>query len=105
MPIAQPPALQVIVPFSPEQHGLALLLADTLYAQNFCVDILLEQESIKSMMRKAHKMGAQHCLLIGPDEQQSREVTVKNMITGHEERMKQVDVAAYLGASAKNHSK
>lgn len=103
--LPQPPPLQVIVPFSPEQHGLALLLADTLHAQNFCVDTLLEQESIKSMMRKAHKMGAQHCLLIGPDEQQTREVTVKNMITGHEERMKQVDVAAYLGASAKNNTK
>ena len=98
----QPLPLHLILPFSQEQHSLALLLADTLHAHDVCVDILVDEESVKSMMRKANKMGAQYCLLIGSDEQQAREVTVKNMVTGHEERIKQIDLIKYFNTSAEH---
>lgn len=100
--LPQPLPLHLIVPFSKEQHSLALLLADTLQVHELCVDILLDEDSVKSMMRKANKMGAHYCLLIGSDEQQAREVTVKNMVTGQEERIKQVDLVNYLNV-AKQH--
>lgn len=57
---------------------------------------MLEGDSLKSMMRHANKMGAAYCLLIGEDEQAKNEVTVKNMMTGQEERMAQVDVVGFL---------
>ena len=47
-------------------------------------------------MRKANKMGARYVLLIGSEEQQQREVTVKNMLDGNEERVKQVNLVSYL---------
>ena len=88
--------LYLILPLAQEQHGTALLLADTLHAHALCVDVLLEKDSLKSMMRKANKMGARYVLLIGSEEQQQREVTVKNMLDGNEERVKQVNLVSYL---------
>jgi histidyl-tRNA synthetase len=88
--------LHVIIPLSGQQHTLALLLADELLAQNLATEILLEGDSLKSMMRKANKLGARYCLLLGEDEQAKREVTVKNMVTGQEERMAQTALVGYL---------
>jgi histidyl-tRNA synthetase len=96
--IPQKPPLYIIAPFSKEQFDIALLLADELQAQNICVDVLLEGASFKSMLRHANKAGARACLIIGPDEQKAREVTVKNMITGAEEKVSQRDVAIFLKA-------
>ncbi|MGC2310821.1 MAG: histidine--tRNA ligase [Candidatus Babeliaceae bacterium] len=82
--VPQPAAIQVIIPISNEQIPLALLLADELHAREIATEVLLEQQSVKSMLRKADKMGAQHCILIGPEEQQQRVVKLKNMITSIE---------------------
>lgn len=93
--IPHPPALHMIIPMTPAQHTLALLLADELQAQNICTDILFEG-SIKSMMRKASKFGAAYALILGENEQQSRTVMVKNMTTGIENSIAQVDLVATL---------
>ncbi len=93
--IPQPPALHMIVPMTSAQHTLALLLADELQAQNICTDILFEG-SMKSMMKKANKLGAAYVLILGETEQENRTVTLKNMITGTEEVVAQIDVVARL---------
>ncbi len=90
------PALYLVLPLAVEQQALSLLVADELQARNFCVDVLLEGDSVKSMMRKANKLGAKYVLLIGQDEQDSKSVTVKNMITGKEELVLQKDLVKFL---------
>ncbi len=90
------PALAVVMPLSIEQHTLALLIADELQAKGICTDLLLEGDSVKSMMRKANKMGAKYALLLGPDEQQSKTVTIKNMMTGAEEKVPQKEVTEHV---------
>jgi histidyl-tRNA synthetase len=94
--IQQPLPLHVIIPLTVQQHPLALLVGDELQAQNLATEILLEGDSLKSMMRKANKLGAKYCLLLGEDEQAKREVTVKNMVTGQEERLAQTALVGYL---------
>jgi histidyl-tRNA synthetase len=89
------PALQVVIPFSSQQDALALLLADDLRAVNLSVEVLFEG-SVKSMMRKAHKMGAAYVLLLGEQEQAAREVTIKDMVRGTEVRVPQIKAASYL---------
>ena len=96
LPLSQAPILHLILPVETEQQPLALLLADELQTHNLSVDILLENDSLKSMLRKANKIGARYSIIIGSDEQAVREVTVKNMVTSSEERVKQVDLVAYL---------
>lgn len=94
--LPQPPALQVIVPVSAAQQPLGLLLAQELIAHGLCTELLLEGDSLKSMMRQANKLGATHCLILGADEQAAHEVTIKHMVTGQEKRIKQTGIVAYL---------
>lgn len=93
--IPHAPALHMIIPMTPAQHTLALLLADELRAHNICTDIILEG-SMKSMMRKASSLGATFALIIGETEQQNHTVMIKNMTTGTEESVAQIDVVNYL---------
>ncbi|MFC1842209.1 histidine--tRNA ligase [Candidatus Dependentiae bacterium] len=94
--LPQKPALHLILPVEQKQQALALLLADNLQNAELCADVLLEGGSIKSMMRKANKMGAKYALILGPDEQQEKSVTVKNMMTGDSQKVLQVDLVKHL---------
>ena len=96
LPIPQPAPLYVVMPLSGDQNPLALLLADTLHAANLATDTLLEGDSLKSMMRKANKMGAAYALILGDEEQQNKTVLVKNMINGQQEQVAQIDLVNYL---------
>ena len=90
------PALHIVLPMSKAQHNLALLLAHELQSQNFCTDILLENTSMKSMMRKTNKMGAKFVLILGEDEQKNGTVSIKNMQTGESVIVKQNQTIDYL---------
>jgi len=97
--LPQEPVLHLILPIEKDQHILALLIADNLQSDGLCTDILLEGDSIKSMMRKANKMGAKFCLIVGPDEQEKKMVTVKNMMTGESKAVLQIDLSNYLSGA------
>jgi histidyl-tRNA synthetase len=83
------PALYSIVPMDKPQVVVALLLADQLRTHNFCVEVLLDHEPIKNMMKKVHKNGALYAIIIGQDEQDKNEVMLKNMVTGNQESVAQ----------------
>lgn len=90
------PALHIVMPYSERQLTLGLLVADTLQAAGLCTDIFVEGDSMKNMMRKANKYGARYCIIIGDDEQQKNEVTIKDMITGEDLHVAQRDMIATL---------
>lgn len=96
LPIPHEPALHLLIPMSEEQQPIALLLADVMQANNLCTDTLLEVSSMKSMMRKANKMGASYVLVIGQDEQKDGTVSIKNMTTSKSEVIKQAQVVSYI---------
>jgi histidyl-tRNA synthetase len=94
--IAQEPTLLVIMPLEPAYQSLALLVADTLQAAGCCVEVMLEGDSVKSMMRRANKMGATYGLLLGSDEVQTKTVMVKNMVSGQQDRVTHADLVRYF---------
>lgn len=94
--LPQSAPLYVIMPLSAAQNSVALLIADTLHAANLATDIMLENDSLKSMMRKANKMGAFYALIVGEEEQQQRTVLIKNMMNGEQEQVAQLDLTNYL---------
>lgn len=96
LPIPSTKTLNLILPLSKEQHIIALLLANELHEHGLACDVLLDESSIKSMMRKANKLGAKYCLIIGSEEQNNREVTIKNMVNGEEKRVKQTEAVNHL---------
>ncbi|HRN78306.1 MAG TPA: histidine--tRNA ligase [Candidatus Dependentiae bacterium] len=96
LPLPQKPKLHIVVPMAEEQIPLALLFADMLQAADLCTDIILKIDSMKDMMRKVNKLGATYALILGEQEQTDNTVTIKNMVTGAQETVKQVEAMKYL---------
>ncbi len=94
--LPQAPALLVIMPLTIAQNPLALLLADTLHAAKLSTEVFLDGDSLKSMLRRANKMGASYVVIVGDEEQQAKTVVVKNLMTGHQEAVAQIDLVSYL---------
>lgn len=90
------PALITIMPLAPAQQTIALLIARTLRHAGFCVETMLEGESLKSMLRSANKQGSQYALIIGENEQQAHTVQLKNMMTGDSKEVKQIELVEVL---------
>jgi histidyl-tRNA synthetase len=95
LPIAQEPALYVIVPVAAWQHGIALQIADFLFESGLTVETLFDG-SLKSMMRKANKLGAKFCIVVGQAEQEQGTVILKDMKSGDEQTVKQTDLPKIL---------
>lgn len=91
-------SLVCVVPCQAEQNGTALLIADSLQAQGICVDILLDEASLKSKLRKANKLQATYVAVIGQDEQVGNYVTIKNMITGKDDKVSQADLGIFFAS-------
>lgn len=89
-------ALSVIIPLSSAQHMLALLVAQELLQAGLHVEPLFDEASMKSLMRKANKMGARHVIILGDEEQQTKTATVKNMLTGTEKEVPQIKLVDEL---------
>ena len=90
--------LVCVVPCQAEQNGTALLIADHLQAAGVCVDVLIDEASLKSKLRKANKLQAVYVAVIGADEQIGNYVTIKNMVTGGDEKVFQADLATFFAS-------
>ena len=89
-------SLCCIIPIDKTQESLALLLADNLQAAGKVVEILLDGNKVKSKMKKASNLSAQFVALIGEDEVENGTVTLKNMLSGKEQVVKQVDLFKFI---------
>lgn len=85
----------LVMPMTIAQHTQALLIADMVRADGLQSEVLLEG-SIKSMFRKADKLGATYVLIIGETEQQNKIVKIKNMKSGHEQEVPYDQIIHYL---------
>jgi histidyl-tRNA synthetase len=90
--------LYVIIPLVPVCSVLALMLADELHSEGFCVEVIVEEGSVKSRMRKADKLNAKAVLFIGEDERAAGTVKIKDMLSGNEMIVPQRDLLKLLDA-------
>ena len=81
----------VILPLSLAQNSLAVIYGDELRSRGINLDIFFDGGSVKSLMRKADKSGAQFALLLGDDEQATQTVTIKNLVSGESVRVSQTE--------------
>lgn len=95
LPLEHEPKLYAILPLALEQQMLALHYADTLTKAGKVTEIIADG-SVKSMMRKANKLGANQVLIIGDKEQQEGTVVLKDMVKGTEQIVKQADILKHL---------
>ncbi|MBA2307362.1 histidine--tRNA ligase [Candidatus Dependentiae bacterium] len=90
------PKISTLLPMGIAQYSLALLLADEIQANGIAIEVFLEGDSLKSMLRRANKMEAQYALLLGEEEQKSKTVKVKDMMTGDEKTVPHSELVDYL---------
>jgi len=81
--------LIAIVPLSKAQESLALIVVDYLRKSGRRCDIILDKDSIKSKIKQAVRVGAQKAIFIGEDEQASNCLTVKDLVSGEEQKCPQ----------------
>jgi len=96
LPLPKTSPLYCIVPLLLKQQPLALSYAHLLHRNNFSVEVLFEDASIKNIMKKVNKLGATYALLLGDDEQHMRTISIKNMITGSQVVVNQDQIINYL---------
>lgn len=97
LPLAQLPLLVAVMPLSEQQVGVALLVSEQLIAAGRTVEICSPAESIKGMMRRANSLGARYAVIIGSEEMEQKTVMLKDMITGKQEVVAQVNLLAKIG--------
>lgn len=93
-PAKQP--LVLILPFSGDQQLLALTVHEAVVCAGHRSDVLLDNPSVKSLMRKADKMAADFVVLLGEDEQKNGTAVVKNMKTGESKIVAQSEICTAL---------
>lgn len=94
--VVEQKSLVCVVPCEQTENELALMLVDHLQAAGVCVDILLDQASLKSRLRKANKLQASYAVIVGQEEREQNFVTVKNMITGEDQKVSQAELTSFF---------
>lgn len=74
-----------------------LRIASKLRTKGINVDLNFEDRSLKSQMRVANRSEAPYTAILGPDERDQNEITVKQMDTGEEKRIPVDDLPSFLG--------
>ncbi|MCE2817998.1 MAG: histidine--tRNA ligase [Ilumatobacteraceae bacterium] len=76
----------------------ALRLADELRAAGFTVDRAYDGRSMKSQMKVADRSGARIAIIIGPDEAEAGNCTVRNLMTSEQSLVLQTEVVTHLAS-------
>ncbi|MBI4681532.1 MAG: histidine--tRNA ligase [Nitrospirae bacterium] len=71
-------------PMGDKASEKAFLLTEQLRAKGLWVEMNLEDTSLRSQMRKANRIRAQHIIVIGEDELKNNKVVLKNMTSKEE---------------------
>lgn len=95
LPIPQEAPLNIILPMTPDQHGVALKVAQLIRLQGKCVQVIVDKRKMQKMMQQANKLGAQKVFILGEEEQKANSITVKNMQSGDEQKIPQIDAAKW----------
>ena len=79
---------QVLVTvFSQETTGHALLIATKLRLSGINTEIVLKEGKLSKQLNYANNKGIPICIIIGPDEIASGEITVKDMVNNRQEKV------------------
>jgi len=87
-----------IVCVAKEAHNIAFLLAEALRNKGLAGDMAHTGGSVKSQLRQADKAGARFCCVLGPDELAAGAVVLKNMDTGEQQSLPQIDAIEQIAA-------
>lgn len=76
-----------VLPLGPGLAAVAFEVVTNLRRQGFSAELGNAAKSLKAQLKTAHKSGAALTVIIGEDEWQERQVTLKNMQDGNQKRI------------------
>ncbi len=79
-----------------EALDAAWRVAERLRGRGVRTEVHYDKRSLKSQMKRADKLGATHCVIIGEDEVKAGEVTLRYMAESREERVAMEELEARL---------
>ena len=82
--IAKPDSVDVYIAKATENNLFVIQLAESLRNKGLKVETDLVGRSLKAQFKYADKLNAKNVIVIGDDEISSRQITVKNMMTGEQ---------------------
>ena len=92
-----PPAPQLFIAWIGDEAKMySIRLLHELRAQSIRAEIDTKERNFKGQMKYANKTGAAYTAVIGEDEIKSNEITLKNMETGEQTKVKREDLANAL---------
>ncbi len=86
----------LIVPFDADARGVALPLVTQLRAVAIPAEVYPDLAKVKKMLDYANAKQIPYVVLIGSEEVQTGQLTVKNMVTGEQQKIAQADVASFV---------
>ena len=92
------PCDALVLPMS-EDMGYAVATATTLREAGVRTQLYGEKKKFKAKMNYADKISVPYVVLIGEDEMAEGLVSVKDMVTGQQQKMSAADAAAYINAA------
>ena len=92
------PADALVLPMT-ETPAAAIALAEALRSAGLRVQLYCEQKKFKQKMAYANKLGVPFAVLLGEDEINEGVCSVKNMVTGEQQKLTPEAAAAYIKAA------
>ena len=89
------PADALVLPMT-ESAAPAIALAETLRSAGLRVQLYGEQKKFKQKMAYANKLGVPFAVLLGEDEIAEGMCSVKNMLTGEQQKLRPEEATAYM---------
>ncbi len=90
----------LIIPFDEEARTVALPLLSQLRAANIPAEIYPDLAKVKKMLDYANAKQIPFVVLIGSEEVQTGQLTVKNMVTGEQQKISQNEVVPFVSEQA-----
>lgn len=77
----------MLLPTEDEMLDVTLALANELRENNFAIDVDLMGRSLSKALSYADSRGAKYAIIIGPEDMSKGRVTIRDMVTGEQERV------------------
>lgn len=85
-----------VAPLGDEEKAFAFSLVNALRILGFCCDIDFKNRSLKANFKQAERLNAKKMIIVGEDELNNNYVTVKDLETSLEEKVKNEEIIKYL---------
>ena len=85
-----------VAPISAETRQLSFNIAQRLRQEGIATEIDLSRKKFKKLLSYANNLGVKQTILVGTNDVQNKQVTVKNMETGNQELVNIKDIVDYF---------